>query len=334
MKVGIDIGHIAYWNFYRYIIDDLEKQGHKVYIIVRLRGKLLDVIKKEYSKHENIHVLGKYRKSILGKIIFHTLRIIPLFFFLRKHKIDVTTCDTYYIGFASIMAGIPSIMHSDDYEYTLSFKTAFIFSKKIIVPDVFPVHGKKVLKYHGCKECAYLSSDYFSPDLSTLDQFHVKEDDYVFIRLISHTSFNYIGGESAATKVNELIDFLTNNNLKVLLSSEEEIEITNPNVTLLAGPIKSYHSILKYAKFIITEGDTMAREASILGTPTIYIGGRKMLVNSYFSDAGILIENNEMEDIKATAQQLIDRKDYQKKSYESFGFDDINQIIVRELINN
>ncbi len=89
------------------------------------------------------------------------------------------------------------------------FKTAFIFSKKIIIPDVFPVEGKKVLKYHGCKECAYLSTDYFTPELKTLEQFNVKENEYVFIRLISHTSFNYIGNESAASKVNELISFIT-----------------------------------------------------------------------------------------------------------------------------
>ena len=36
------------------------------------------------------------------------------------------------------------------------------------------------------------------------------------------------------------------------------------------------HTLLYYAKCVISSGDTVAREAALLGTPAIYIGGRDM----------------------------------------------------------
>ena len=55
MNIAIDILHISYWNFYKNIIDMLENNGHSVYLFVRKRGPLLNVIRKEYANQEKCH---------------------------------------------------------------------------------------------------------------------------------------------------------------------------------------------------------------------------------------------------------------------------------------
>ena len=159
MNIAIDILHISYWNFYKNIIAKLEHDNHSVFLFVRERGPLLKVIKKEYPKHNKIVVTGNYYKG-RKKLILHMLRIPKLIYLLYKYKIDVVSSDGFFIGLAAKFKSIPAILHSDDFEYTFSYKMTQLFSSKMIVPDVFPKTSKKDILYFGCKEFAYLNSFY------------------------------------------------------------------------------------------------------------------------------------------------------------------------------
>ena len=53
---------------------------------------------------------------------------------------------------------------------------------------------------------------------------------------------------------------------------------------LLEEPVEDIHSLIYYSKALISSGDSMAREASVLGIPGIYIGQRIMSVNSVLQD--------------------------------------------------
>ena len=74
------------------------------------------------------------------------------------------------------------------------------------------------------------------------------------------------------------------------------------NWFVLDKPMEDLHSIVYHSKMVISSGDSMAREASILGVPTIYVGDRDMKANQIMIDKGMLIKNSD-----ETVHILVDR---------------------------
>jgi hypothetical protein len=327
MIVGVDILHLAYWNFYKNIINKLEVNGHQVYLFIRKRGPLLRVIREEYQKHENIIVTGKYYKG-KKKMLLHPLRIFKLLFLLKKLKVDVVTSDGFFIGVAGKLLGIPSVMHSDDFEYSFSYKMTQFFSTVMVIPDVFPITSQKDFPYKGCKEYAYLNKDYFKYSTEKIGSFS-DNNKYVFIRLVSKSSLNYRHLNDEKSNIRNILQYLENKGVKVLLSSEIPFNENFINITLLKPPIENFHSILKYSSVVITEGDTMAREAAILGTPVCYIGGRKMKIHDYFKREGAFLESEDSQKIIQYIENCLDKKNNFNASND---FEDINKIMVNKIL--
>ena len=253
------------------------------------------------------------------------LRVPILIFLIMKYKINVVSSDGFFIALSAKLLNIPAIMHSDDFEYKFSYKMTQLFSSKMIIPDVFPRTSKKDIPYRGCKECAYLSNTYYTPDRNVLNGILDFKDKYIFIRLVAKTSLNYLGGVSVLDTIALIIDFLAEKNIKVLISSEDYYENQQNNCTLLTPPIKNFHSILRYAILTITEGDTMARESAVLGTPVIYMGGRSMKVHEYFNKSNLFLETKDINKIVEFIEGILGKdckRLYKKK------FDDINKVMV------
>lgn len=329
MNIAIDILHISYWNFYKNIIKKLELDNNKVFIFVRKRGSLLQVIENESQIHSKIIITGKYFKG-RKKLILHLLRIPKLIYLLYKYKIDVVSSDGFFIGLAAKFKDIPAIMHSDDFEYTFSYKMTQIFSTKMIIPDVFPKTSIKDIHYNGCKEYAYLSEKYFTPKKEDILGMGSFNKGYVFIRLISKSSLNYLNNEDIYRDIDLIIKHLKNMGIAVLMSSEENYQKRYDNCIILNPPIKNFHSVLKYARLVITEGDTMARESIILGTKVIYMGGRIMKIHDYFKMDNDFDEINNVEEIIKN----IDEKVECNNRHHQMEFDDINEIMYNYIIDS
>ncbi len=330
MKIAIDILHISYWNFYKNIIAILEEKGCEVYIFVRKRGALLNVIKNEYSKHKNIVVTGNYYSG-RKKVILHLLRIPVLLYYIIKYKIDVVSSDGFFIGVASKILLKPAVMHSDDYEYRFSYKMTQLFSSVMVIPDVFPITSKKDFLYRGCKENAYLGKINFVPDKAIINNIFGEHVKYVFIRLVSKTSLNYIRSTDKIHIVYAIIDSLNKKGVKVIISSEEKHIPQSKNCYVLNPPVMHFHSILYFAQIAITEGDTMAREAAILRTPVIYLGERRMKVHNYFRQGGYFLESTNLKIINPFIERCL-KMEAVKKNIR-YNFENINEIMVEKIIS-
>jgi len=55
----------------------------------------------------------------------------------------------------------------------------------------------------------------------------------------------------------------------------------------LKEPVSDIHSLIYYSRALISSGDSMAREACVLGVPAYYCGGRRMAVNDFLSSTGL-----------------------------------------------
>ena len=123
------------------------------------------------------------------------------------------------------------------------------------------------------KEWAYLSPKYFKPNPKALDKYGVKPKEYVFLREVSVGTVNYAGQESGAVLgVQDMIP----KDKKVLFSLEEKHKrnLYPENWILLQEPLEDVHSLIYYSAGLVSSGDSMAREAALLGVPAYYLGIR------------------------------------------------------------
>ena len=66
---------------------------------------------------------------------------------------------------------------------------------------------------------------------------------------------------------------------------------------ILQEPVSDIYSLMANALFCISSGDTMARETCLMGTPTIYTGGREMLMNTPLIEKGIMFKADDLKSI-------------------------------------
>jgi predicted glycosyltransferase len=97
----------------------------------------------------------------------------------------------------------------------------------------------------------------------------------------------------------EIVDQLHSKGIKILLSLEDKSlsGMFEKKCIILQEPVKDIYSLMTNALFTISSGDTMAREACLLSTPGIYIGGRVMLMNTPLIEKGLMFKEDTLEEI-------------------------------------
>lgn len=278
MNVWVDLGHIPQYNFYKPLILRLAKEGKCVYVTYLNRGRMPKIIQAELGNVENVHLyqIGKHRMSRLSVILeANLLRNIQLIIWKIGKHIDVALSNGYQAAFIGWLFGVPSYSYDDDPQ-TIHYRPKVLLNKSCNF-CIYKYQGKKIsAKAHilpVLKEWAYLSPSVFTPNENVLKQYGVKPREYLFLREVSVGTMNYIGQKAQAIYA---IKDLIPQNKKVLFSLEEKEkrDMYPKEWQLLQEPIDDIHSLIYYSCGLISSGDSMAREASMLGVPSLYLGIR------------------------------------------------------------
>ena len=278
MNVWVDLGHIPQYNFYKPLILRLAKEGKCVYVTYLNRGRMPKIIQAELGNVENVHLfqIGKHRMSRLSVILeANLLRNLQLFIWKIGKHIDVALSNGYQAAFIGWLFGVPSYSYDDDPQ-TIHYRPKVLLNKSCNY-CIYKYQGKKLsAKAHilpVLKEWAYLSPSVFTPNENVLKQYGVKPREYLFLREVSVGTMNYIGQKAQAIYA---IKDLIPQNKKVLFSLEEKgkRDMYPKEWQLLQEPIEDVHSLIYFSCGLISSGDSMAREASMLGVPSLYLGIR------------------------------------------------------------
>jgi uncharacterized protein len=288
MKViWIDIGHPAQLNFYLNSIKLLSKNFYLL-ITVLNRGKLPAIAEYELKEIKNIElmIVGKHRNTKFSVIVeANILRFFQLLKLMFRKKVDLHFSNGYLGAMLSRLFNFPSITfgddpHSSDYRLKLMFAHQVYFC--LFSDSYIKLHEKA--KVVGClKEWAYLSPKYFVPNAKALEKYNLKPYEYIFIREVSTGTINYAGQKSG--KIKDIANAITPN-IKVLFSLEDKSKrlLYPDNWINIKEPANDIHSLIYYSKVLISSGDSMAREAAVLGIPGYYVGVRKMAANEVLKD--------------------------------------------------
>lgn len=279
MNIWIDILHTPQFNFYKPFITMLSERGYKVYVTVLNRGKLPMIVQKELEDIPNVavSVIGRHRMNKMSVILeANLLRLIQLWLWCAKRKIDVSFSNGSHVGMMGKMFGFPAYEFEDDpqaadYQLMVKFSTQ---NHSIIydLPDGYNLHPEdKMLKV--LKEWAYLNPTLFHPNVDALKQYGVEPRKYIFMREVSVGTLNYADQEAdTILKIASMIPI----DMPVLLSLEKKDKrhLYPKEWILLQEPIEDIHSLIYYSAGLVSSGDSMAREAALLGVPAYYLGIR------------------------------------------------------------
>jgi uncharacterized protein len=290
LRILIAVSHPSHANFFKVAARILKKEGHDIFITTLRRGKLEQIVKKEYSGFE-IYTAGNHKGNRFS-IIFNVniLRFLKLLKYSFVNKIDFgLSVGSFTLGAALKLLFTPNVQFDDDPERKMNILLEKLTSSRIYFPKVIEPKGK-IRNFSALKEWSHLSPKYFTPDENSLKEFGLKAKEYILIRDISTGSLNYMSQDpEIILKIAEKIP----GNLKVVLSLEDKNNFKKypESWIILNEPVFDFYSLLYYSKILISTGDSMARESAMLGVPGIYCGFRDMKANDILINDGLVIHS-------------------------------------------
>ena len=330
-KVLFDIYHLPQFNFFKNAILTFDPEEVDVYCVNR--GKLLQVVKHELPNY-HITCIGDYKhnkgmSSMIFKIIIP--RIMRLFKEITPSKYKFILTANYQANFVGKLRGIPNIAFNDD---PRKFVFPFLkFSADEVYLPPFGSHYTGVKFFNALKEWSYLSPKYFTPDIDALKEYNLEEKKYIFIREVSTKTSNYLDQDKDI--ILSIADKFPSD-WKVVLSLENKENTTQypNNWIILKEPVTNIHSLMYYSTVVVSSGDSMAREGSMLGVPSIYAGIRDMPANEILIKRDMLLKLDP-ENIVDTISKVIsgemkfmDQDGFRDKLYNEW--DDITELILNK----
>lgn len=291
MNILVDIGHPGHVHLTKFLIRNLEQDGHKVIITVK------DVpIIKHLLDFEGINyiTLGSKGKGLFNKIIKQIYFDKKLIDIIKKEKIQIATGTSMAITRVSKLCGITSINLDDDDDEVQKISVIFShpFSDVRLTPSAIKGHRKtnKAMFYEGTHELAYLHPNYFKIDSSTLRKAQLIEGEKFFIlRFVAFQAY-HDGGQGGISFVQKqkLINLLKQYG-RIIITSERPIEPEFEQYRLPVPP-EEIHSLMAYASMFLGDSQTMTSEAAILGVPALKcntFAGRLSVPNELEQEYGL-----------------------------------------------
>jgi len=321
MKVGIFANTPAQVHFYSNIIKKLQEKGHEAFLLARDYGETLTLLQENSIPY---YLFSKSPVSKCGKMCKFPLDILKAFTYLRKLDVDIVTGFGAYNVYTSALLRVPSIMFTDSEftvnkkSYTIQYKLSEPFIDVVITPEAFKQDlGPKQIRVKSYKELAYLHPKYYDPNNSIHELLDISEGEgYAVLRFNAFDAVHDLGingfdNNAKVQLVNALKEYV-----HVFISAEGAVP-SELKPYMLKVPKRRIHDVLYYAKLLVTDTQTMATEAALLGTPTVrcnkFVGSNDMSNFTELEQKYHLIYNfsNATESIQKAVEliQLSDLKD-------------------------
>jgi hypothetical protein len=265
--VLVDIGHPAHVHFFKHAMRRLQSEGHPIQITARSKD-VTETLLAAYGFQYRL--LSSSRENRLSEFVRREYR---LWLSIRKFRPDVIAA----VGGAFItpvgrLAGRPTVVFTDTEHVAADRYLTYPWATRICTPASFLKDlGPRQRRYRGFQELAYLDPRRFRPDPSVLDEVGVKTGEpFTVMRFVSWQASHDRGhrGFSETSKADAISQLERHG--RVLVSSEGPLPQALRGYELRIAPHR-VHDLLALANLYIGEGATMATEAALLGTPSIYL---------------------------------------------------------------
>lgn len=317
MRILVDIGHPGHVHLFRPFAKEMQKKGHIFLFTCREKEFEIELLE---SDDFNYVSFGKKFKSISGKLLGLLIFDFKMLRTALKFKPDIfLSVGSMYAAQVSSLLSKPHFAMEDTGNME-QIRLYLPFTKTVFSPYELPENlGNKQFRYHSFHELAYLKPKYFSPDKSIYKYLNIKEDvKFVVLRFVSWNATHDIGqGGFSSKDKHEIVSYLSSN-YKLFISSEAKLPKEYEKYSIKIPPNRIHH-VLAFSEMVVSEGATMAAEAGVLGTPSVYLNSliacnneaqeKFGLVFNFRSGSGVLDKIKEIEKIPNRIVEFQKRRD-------------------------
>ncbi len=290
MRILFEIVHPANVLFFLRPIRRVMERGDQILIVSRhkdVAGQLLDSL---HLQHVPLSSAGRGVLGLGTELITRDLRLLRV---ARKFRPQVM------IGYGGVaishvgkVLGIPAISFYDTEVATLQTSITWPFITHLYVPASYRGRGPdgRMSRVPGTKELSYFHPSAFRPDrdVATRAGYEHGRENY-FIRVVSWRANHDIGKQGWSEEtLSNLVRFLAARG-RVHISSERDIPPELLQYRYEASP-SDVHHLLAHCRLYIGESATMACEAAMLGTQSVYASDDFRGYIDELNDAGLVIK--------------------------------------------
>jgi uncharacterized protein len=318
MRILLFFSHPAQFLFFKNPVIRLRENGHEVYILIKTKDILPQLLDELGWEYHNILPTerGRSKLSIIRSLFIRDIRVLR---FARKNRIQLLVGTDASLAHTGWILRIPCITSTEDDYHVIRHLAWFTypFTDHILAPEVCDVgkwKGKKI-GYNGYMKLSYLHPAVFSPDRSKLALPASKP--FFLIRLSGLTAHHDFGIKGIRKEVLDKIIAKLKLYGDVYISSEKTLP-DHYEPYGLKIPVSDIHHYLYYSNLLICDSQSMAVEAAMLGTPSVRISsfaGRisvlEELEKKYHLTFGIRPE--EEDNIFVKLEELLGQKDIREK---------------------
>jgi len=268
MRIQFDVTHPAHVHLFRHAIYALCRDGHTVGVTTRekeITTRLLDAYGIEHT------VLSTQAETPLGLATEWGLREIRTLRYARKFDPDVivSRLNPPAVHAAAAVGAGSIVFHDHEQANTLARLTAPL-TDRFCTPSGYDADlGEPHRRYEGYHELAYLHPNWFTPDRSVLESHGIDPDDRFFVlRFVSMQAHHDIGRNGLSRRAKKQIATELSKHGTVYVSNEDDLPPAF-NAKHVPVPPEDIHHLLAYSSLLVTDSNTMATEAALLGTPVV-----------------------------------------------------------------
>ena len=272
MKILIQLGHPAQFHFFKNAIDEWQKSGHHVRVLIRTKDVLENLLISSGFEYVNIEKKRLKKESKLDLYTLAIKRFYQLFAQQIRFSPDIVISPDPIL--AKICRFFPSkfiAAGEDDYAIIKTLANLLFPSvDHILAPRVcdYSLWQSKKIEFEGYMKLAYLHPNRFNPEKKIAEKY-VGSMPYVIIRLVSLKAHHDDGIKGISNDVlDKIIERFKLKGYKIWISSEKELGEKYQSYKLTA-PVELIHHIMAYSSFIVCDSQSMAVEAAMLGVPSI-----------------------------------------------------------------
>lgn len=298
MNILFQLGHPAHYHLFKNVIASLQKDGHQVYVLIKKKDILEDLLKASGTTYVNI-LPGGRKSSKIGIAWSLVVRLWRVFWFALTHRVRIlvgSTPEVAQVGWLLHRKSI--IMAEDDAAIVPEFiKAVAPFVNAYLSPEACD-NGRvepKTVHYEGFHKLAYLHPNVFAPNKTIVEKYFSADEPYFLLRFAQLKAYHDLSAHAKgidAVVAQHLVDLLSPHG-RVYITSERELEPQFEQYRLHINPLDIHH-VMAFAKLYIGDSQSMAVEAAMLGTPSLRfndfagkIGVLEELENKYQLTFGI-----------------------------------------------
>lgn len=273
MKILFQLGHPAHFHLYKNVISNLKEHGHDVFILIKKKDILEDLLMASGFDYMNILPSGR-KSSKLGILWGMLVRLWRVWKFTLANHIDILVGSTPEVAQVGWLLHRHSIvMAEDDAAIVPEFvKLVAPFVGTYLSPDSCD-NGKaekKSIHYPGYHKLAYLHPNQFTPDKSVVEKYFPSDEPFFLLRFAQLKAYHDLSAHAQGITTDiaqRLIDILKPHG-KIYITSERALEPQFEQYRLHINPLDIHH-VMAFATMYIGDSQSMAVEAAMLGTPSI-----------------------------------------------------------------